>query len=533
MSVISSTALIELALDLSRCISSEDRFDLFISAVRKTIFCEAVAILSYQDDVLTPLAQQGLSSDTLGRRFLINEHIRFEQICHSAKAVRFSPDCGLPDPYDGLLIDSDEDLPIHACMGVPLYFDGALIGIMTFDSLSTGAFDDIAERTLELIASLTAANLYAALRINRLEQNYMHSKQVVEALSLGNDSHHQHELIGQSVLMNKLKKDISLVASSDFNVLIYGESGVGKELVVHNIHAQSDRSKSPLVYVNCAALPENLIESELFGHQKGAFTGADRNRPGKFLIADNGTLFLDEVGELPLTAQSKLLRAIQSHEIQPVGQDKVVKVNVRVLAATNRDLKKEVENGNFRSDLYHRLEVFPISVPALRDRQEDIVLLSGFFVENTRRKLGLPQLKFSPSAQSALLAYQWPGNVRELEHVISRAALKAVGRNAEQNAPLITIQTLDLGLQVNSIEITKSNVQQIELRQINLEETPIDSNIGLRAAMDSYQRQVVIEALNRNQGNISASAKQLKVDRANLNRLIKRLGIKMSTSAYF
>ena len=207
MSTISSTALIELALDLSKCMSSTNRFDLLISTVRKTIACEAVAILAYQDDVLTPLAQQGLSSDTLGRRFIVSEHIRFERICKSAKTVRFAPDCGLPDPYDGLLIDSDEELPIHACMGIPLYFDNDLIGILTFDSLITGAFDEIAERTLELIASLTATHLHTALTINKLEQSYSHSKQVVAALSVGNDSHHQHELIGQSAAMEKLKKE--------------------------------------------------------------------------------------------------------------------------------------------------------------------------------------------------------------------------------------------------------------------------------------------------------------------------------------
>lgn len=523
--------MIELALDLSRCISAENRFDLLISTVRKTIACEAVAILSFQEGVLTPLAQQGLSIDTLGRRFVVSEHIRFDKICSSQKAVRFEPNCGLPDPYDGLLIDSDEELPIHACMGIPLYFDERLIGIMTFDSLATGAFDDIAERTLELIASLTSANLHTALTINKLEKSYSHSKQVVEALSLGNDSHHMNELIGQSAVMEKLKKDISLVASSDFNVLIYGESGVGKELVVHNIHAQSQRSKAPFVYVNCAALPENLIESELFGHQKGAFTGADRNRPGKFLIANNGTLFLDEIGELPLVAQSKLLRAIQSQEIQPVGQDDVVKVNVRVLAATNRNLKEEVDEGTFRADLYHRLEVFPITVPALRHREKDVVLLSGFFAENTRRKLGLPQLKFSVESQAELMAYQWPGNVRELEHVISRAALKAADRNRALNKVHITIQVDDLDLHPNEAQI----MEHTPVTQVNQAPTHASfvNELSLRDAVEAFQRDVVVQALNQNQGNISASARQLKVDRANLNRLIKRLGITLNTTAQF
>ena len=201
------------------------------------------------------------------------------------------------------------------------------------------------------------------------------------------------------------------MAQSDFTALISGETGVGKELVARTLHQQSSRSEGPLVYVNCAALPENLIESELFGHRKGAFTGANENRSGKFTIADGGTLFLDEIGEIPLAVQSKLLRALQSQEIQAVGQDKTHTVNVRIIAATNRNLAQEVDAGNFRSDLYHRLTAYPILVPSLRERDNDIGLLAEYFIEQTRRKLGIQQIKLfvyrSPQILSKLFPYNF------------------------------------------------------------------------------------------------------------------------------
>ncbi|WOD08969.1 sigma 54-interacting transcriptional regulator [Marinomonas sp. GJ51-6] len=233
------------------------------------------------------------------------------------------------------------------------------------------------------------------------------------------------EMIGQSDVMQALEQAIKLVAPSDFAILIEGETGVGKELVARMLHQTSLRSASPMVYVNCAAIPHHLIESELFGHVKGAFTGADRDRQGKFLLADGGTLFLDEIGELPLEVQGTLLRAIQNQEIQAVGKDQVRKIDVRIIAATNRHLETEVSEQRFRADLFHRLSVFPIQVPALRHRQGDIPLLAGFFAERFRRKLGLQQLTLSSSAIGLLETYHWLRNVRELEHVISRAALFA------------------------------------------------------------------------------------------------------------
>jgi anaerobic nitric oxide reductase transcription regulator len=328
--------------------------------------------------------------------------------------------------------------------------------------------------------------------------------------------------------MQKLKEELAIVANSEFNILIYGETGVGKELVARTLHHKSPRQHGPLVYVNCAALPENLIESELFGHVKGAFTGAEKNRAGKFILANGGTLFLDEIGELTLAAQSKILRAIQSNEIQPVGQDKVEQVNVRIIAATNRDLKVEAQNGRFRLDLYHRLSVYPIKVPNLEERLGDIQILSGYFVEKTKRKLGVAQLKITSEAINYLEQYHWPGNVRELEHVVSRSALKARAR--QQGKKIISIEKQDCGrlLNLQSTAVKADNIEINTNADINLSQT----TINLRDETEQFQRQVIKQVLIQENGNWAATARRLSVDRANLNRIAKRLDIKVIKSIY-
>lgn len=519
---ISSTALLELALDLASSLSSKDRFDRLLDTVRKVIACDAVALLTRQGDTLKPLALQGLMRDTLGRRFMIAEHPRFDAICASPLPLRFAADCPLPDPYDGLLLVREGDLPVHACMGLPLMFDDTLIGVLTLDSLSPNVFDKIPERTLSLISAMAAATLNSALNIELLEKRAQHSQQVLEELNRDSWMHacHSDEMIGASSAMTQLKNELATVASSNFTVLISGETGTGKELVARSLHRQSPRSHEALVHINCAALPDNLIESELFGHIKGAFTGAERDRAGKFAIADGGTLFLDEIGELPLAAQSKLLRALQSGEIQPVGQDKIEQVDVRVVAATNRDLEKEVSAGRFRADLYHRLSVYPVTLPALRKREGDIDLLSGFFAERARRKLGIKQLKISSESLHYLNQYDWPGNVRELEHVIDRAALKARARLGDKD--MISISPSDCG---SLMPDNRSDKTSIKNNPVRVEAT---ETLSLRDVTEDFQRQLISQVLREEKGNWAAAARRLQTDRANLNRLAKRLNILVS-----
>jgi len=523
MSQISSTAIIELALDLASSLNSKNRYHRLLDTVRKTIPCDAVALLSYHDDVLKPIALQGLSRDTLGRRFYVAEHPRFAELCQSKQPIRFAADSPLPDPYDGLLVDRGGDLPVHACMGLPLYYDDKLLGLLTVDSLTPHVFDDIAEQTLAVISAIASATLNTAFLIEQLESKADHSQQVVAELTEQAWKRDGGELIGESYVMQQLKQELEIVASSDFTILVSGETGVGKELVARTLHQKSLRKHGPMVYVNCAALPENLVESELFGHVKGAFTGADKNRAGKFALADGGTLFLDEIGELPLSAQSKILRAIQSNEIQPVGQDNVEQVNVRIVAATNRDLKKEVTEGLFRADLYHRLSVYPITVPPLQERDGDVALLSGFFVEVLRRKLGIGQLRITSNAINHLEQYSWPGNVRELEHVLSRAALKAKSR--QRDLPMIAIDTIDCGALI-SVQ-SEEGAAMIEPSSTLPNNTNITDSNNLKEATEHFQRQLITKILKQEQGNWAAAARRLSTDRANLNRVAKRLGIKI------
>jgi PAS domain S-box-containing protein len=238
--------------------------------------------------------------------------------------------------------------------------------------------------------------------------------------------HNADEILGRSASLAAVRRDVQQVAPTSATVLILGETGVGKELLARAIHAASPRRDRPLIKVNCAAIPANLIESELFGHEKGAFTGATRKREGRFRLADGSTLFLDEVGELPLDLQAKLLRVLQEGEFEPVGSSQTIKVDVRLIAATNRDLKKWTESGGFRSDLYYRLNVFPITVPPLRERKDDIPLLATAFAARYAAKIGRTLHALSDASLRRLQSYDWPGNVRELENIIERAVITAV-----------------------------------------------------------------------------------------------------------
>ena len=233
------------------------------------------------------------------------------------------------------------------------------------------------------------------------------------------------QMIGESAAIARVRDIINKVAPTEARVLITGPNGTGKEVVAHLIHENSARANGPMVEVNCAAIPSELIESELFGHMKGSFTGAVKDRAGKFEQADGGTLFLDEIGDMSLAAQTKVLRALQESEITRVGSDKAIKVNVRVLAATNKDLQKEIAEGNFREDLFHRLNVIPVAVPALNDRIEDIPLLVNYFVEQICDEQGIAKKSFEPEAIKALQAKQWTGNIRQLRNVVERLIILA------------------------------------------------------------------------------------------------------------
>ncbi len=306
----------------------------------------------------------------------------------------------------------------------PLVFRGEVLGVLAiFDTSILGQPDFDWLRVFADHAAVSIANARAFEEIEYLkarleEENVYLRQEVTEAIGA-------KDIVGGSPGLKKVMQQIQLVAPTDAAVLVTGESGTGKELVARAIHEQSPRKDRALIKVNCSAIPENLFESEFFGHMRGAFTGAVRDKPGRFELADGGTLFLDEIGEVPLSMQAKLLRVLQEQEIERVGDTRTRKVNVRIVAATNRDLKREVAAGRFRQDLFYRLGVFPLEVPPLRERSEDIAPLAAHFVRVTAKKMNRPAPRFTKAHAEQLTAHDWPGNIRELQNSVERAVILA------------------------------------------------------------------------------------------------------------
>ncbi|MBZ9567184.1 nitric oxide reductase transcriptional regulator NorR [Modicisalibacter tunisiensis] len=484
---------------------------------------DASTLMVATDTGLQPVAVLGLPADVRGRHFALADHPRLAAIASHDAVCRFPPDSPLPDPFDGLL---DEDLStVHDCLGVALRDGERLIGVLTLDALEAGRLATLDDEELLAKAHLLGTCLRLASQLNqtrsRLSEALDHERQPQPALHWN------------SPAMRRLDEAIDLVAPTDMCVLLQGETGVGKERVVRALHARSARHQGPLVQVNCASLPESLIESELFGHRRGAFSGAIQDHRGHFAMADGGTLMLDEIGELPLALQPKLLRALQEGEIQPLGSERVQHVDVRVIAVTNRDLAAEAAAGRFREDLYHRLSAFPLQVPPLRERREDLPLLAGHFLADNRVRLGITNLRLSADAEAALADWHWPGNVRELEHTLGRAALRALGDSlgeAGGRDPETRRQAV--------VRITRAHLDLPDTAPSSAMPAPATAtgeppagrtaapDEPLRQATDRFQSRYIAAALDAHDGNWSATARSLGVDSGNLHRLARRLGLK-------
>jgi two-component system nitrogen regulation response regulator NtrX len=300
--------------------------------------------------------------------------------------------------------------------------------------------------------------------------------------------------------MKALRQQLSLMAATNGRVLIYGESGTGKELVAHAIHALSQRAAEPFIEVNCAAIPEELIESELFGHIKGSFTSAHEDKIGKFQKADGGTLFLDEVGDMSLRTQAKVLRSLEEQRFEPVGGPGSVQVDVRVVAATNKNLEEEIEHGNFREDLFYRLNVIPFAVPPLRDRREDIPLLADFFLREFTTAYGRKPKELTPEAYRVLGEYHWPGNVRELKNLIERIVI------------------LNPQVRVDARHIPLAGTRKPQDR-------PLDRFGSLQEVREAAERDYILRKLEETAGNVTRTAELLGLERSNLYRKMKTLGI--------
>jgi nitrogen regulation protein NR(I) len=325
-------------------------------------------------------------------------------------------------------------------------------------------------------------------------------------------------LVGQSPAMRAVYDVIARVADSPSTVLITGESGTGKELVAQALHRGSSRRTQPLIKVNCAAIPKDLVESELFGYEKGAFTGAVASKPGRFELADGGTLFLDEIGEIPVEMQVKLLRALQESEFERVGGIKTLRVDVRLIAATNRNLEALIAEGRFREDLFYRLNVVPIALPALRDRREDIPLLVQHFVEKYDRRLGKQVERVDDAALEVLAAYAWPGNIRELENVMERSVLFADG-------PVITVAQLPATLRER---VPGATPPVAPVGALGAMAAPSGASMKdiVRQAQSELERTLISRALEETGGNVTRAAKKLQISRKSLQVKMKELGLR-------
>jgi two-component system nitrogen regulation response regulator NtrX len=318
----------------------------------------------------------------------------------------------------------------------------------------------------------------------------------------------EHEMIGNSKPIKELKHQIKIAAPTSGWILITGENGTGKELVARSIHYNSRRHDKPFVEVNCAAIPEELIESELFGHEKGSFTGATTQRRGKFDQAHQGTLFLDEIGDMSLKTQAKVLRILQEHKFERVGGNKTIEVDVRVIAATNKDLEKEIAIGNFRKDLYYRLNVIPFHVPPLRERKSDIPQLASHFLEYFCSKESRETKRLDDESIQAIINYPWPGNVRELKNLIERLVIMSPGN---------TITRSQLPQAIGSSQLA----------------TPKDLNLAgltsntFRTAKEEFEKEFLIQKLEENDWNVSRTAEAVDIERSNLHRKIKTYGIEL------
>lgn len=501
-------AIFQIAQDLTSSLHSANRYGRLLAAICRVVPCDAACLFSVEGESLLPLAARGLSQTALSKKYRRSDHPRLDALVGSMQPIRFPSDSPLPDPFDGLVAGTPDALGrVHDCMGCALTEHDEVVGVLTLDAFDAGAFDQVDRKLLATLAALAAATLRTIALIGALEKKAERQSRIAKEIGRTR----QNPLIGDSVALASVRHEVEMVAPTRLPLLISGETGVGKEVVAQLVHETSDRAGEPWVHLNCAALPENMAESELFGHTSGAFTGATRARPGKFEAADKGTLFLDEIGELTLPLQAKLLIVLQNGQLQRLGSERSTRVDVRVIAATNRDLLEEVRAGRFREDLFHRLSAFAIRVPPLRERREDIPALARHFVAEARKKLGIGPTSIESDGVSWLMEMPWPGNVRELQNAIIRAALRAAhGRTAGD-------------------PITIGERHFVYPRGTSERSLPPPSRgsttLPLRERVKEFQRAQIRAALEEHQGSVAATARSLGMHRSNLHHLMRRLEV--------
>jgi transcriptional regulator with GAF, ATPase, and Fis domain len=420
-------------------------------------------------------------------------------------------------PREALGSESLLGANIRSTIGVPLWKGDDILGVLQVDNRDAPAmFDRRDVDALGLLAhgaSLAIANARLIQKLTLADEQLRRENQFLRGRERSRTS--EQRIVGQSRRMEQVLQQLGKVVDTRVTVLVEGETGTGKELFASAIHYRSQRKDKLFVAQNCAAFPENLLESELFGHKRGAFTGATEEKKGLFEIADGGTLFLDEVGEMPLALQAKLLRVLQEGEIRAIGAAAPRRVNVRIVAATNRNLEKEVAEGRFREDLYYRLKVFPLRVPALRERREDVPLLAAHFLERYTREFGREIAGFTQPALELLQAYAWPGNVRELENEVQRAVIQADGEK------FITPELLSARVRTGDVQATE---QAPELSPADDSEED-DGSGTLREMMDRVEKRILARTLLAHGNNKTSAARALGITREGLHKKLKGLGM--------
>ncbi|MBK6579160.1 MAG: sigma 54-interacting transcriptional regulator [Sandaracinaceae bacterium] len=394
---------------------------------------------------------------------------------------------------------------ILSTIGVPLWQGEDIVGVLQVDNrAASGIFKEKDLDLLMLIAQSASHGVVRARMLAKLKRAEERQRTENTYLKSREKTRRFEGMIGESAAIQRLTSQLRKVVDTRVTVLIEGETGTGKELVASAVHYWSNRADRLFVAQNCAAMPENLLESELFGHKKGAFTGATEDKKGLFELADLGTLFLDEVGEMPLSLQAKLLRVLQEGEVRPVGSNTTRKVDVRIVAATNRTLENEVREGRFREDLYYRLQVFPLRLPPLRERGDDVLLLAAHFLERYAREFGRSSATFSQEASELLRAYNWPGNVRELENEVQRLVIQ-----------------MDEGESIVAPRHLSSRIGKVEGATLRV----LPAGGELKDMMDEVERAILRASLDEHDNNKSATAKTLGITREGLHKKLKKFGM--------
>ena len=510
-------SLLEINNAIINNLTQEALFASAYEAIHRVVHFDRAAFLLYQPGRKT-LKLLSMNSGTesdffrLGKEYDLKEtRISAWVLEHQRAVLRGDLEKEQESPGDRRLLDEG----IQSYCVVPLVARGDSIGTFTvwseakhrYSEDDSELLQEVANQVALAIANMKSYEEIAGLKA-RLENENVYLQEEIRT------EHNFEEIVGNSSALLELLQRVDQVAHTDSSVLIYGETGTGKELIARAIHDRSGRKNRPLVKVNCSAISAGLVESELFGHVKGAFTGAFERRIGRFELANGGTLFLDEVGELPLETQVKLLRVLQEREFEPVGSNRVVRVDVRIIAATNRNLLESIKAGSFRSDLFYRLNVFPLEVPPLRERRSDIPQLAMFFLSRCARNLGKKMEGISAAAIESLIRYSWPGNVRELQNVIERALILSHGAILELENDLISVATS---------EAHRDKTQVVETTQ------PTEPS-GLRT-LEDVERAHICAVLQQTRGVIegaNGAAKTLGMHPNTLRHRMDKLGIKRS-----